>query len=245
MLRGRCRDCACWISPRYAIVEAVVGGFFFVLAYVELFSGGANLPEGPLYPFSGAMEVVWVPQWSIIALYGYHCFLLCFLVAAALIDQDQQPLPYQLVALSACIIVLGSWNFPSFYPEQNWLSQLHYLSHFTGTMSAILGSAMALAVGLVVLKCASIVRFRKEVNRTTECPLDTTNQTKALAVVGGFLGIHGASYLCGILVVGIACTKLFNSLLVRNKLSSLWSLWVASLVLIVFWRHLTEMFRVF
>ena len=43
-LRGRCRSCGQAISGRYPLVEATVGGLFLLLFYVELLSGGANLP---------------------------------------------------------------------------------------------------------------------------------------------------------------------------------------------------------
>ncbi len=81
VLRGRCRDCGEPISPRYAIVEAVMGATFFVLAYVELFSGGANLPGGPLTELTGAASVVWNPQWEIIGAYASHCLLFSLLTA--------------------------------------------------------------------------------------------------------------------------------------------------------------------
>ena len=62
LLRGKCRDCGEPIAPRYAIVEAIMGLAFFVLAYVELFTGGANLPGGPISRQSGALNVVESPM---------------------------------------------------------------------------------------------------------------------------------------------------------------------------------------
>jgi len=61
ILRGKCRDCGEPISPRYAIVELVMGLVFFILAYVELFSGGANSNR------NGAAQIVWEPQWQAIS----------------------------------------------------------------------------------------------------------------------------------------------------------------------------------
>ena len=89
-LRGRCRDCGEPISPRYAIVEFIMGLTFFVLAYVELFSGGANLPGGPITEFTGAVQNVWYPQWKLIFWYGGHVLLLSFLACFVLMDMDAQ-----------------------------------------------------------------------------------------------------------------------------------------------------------
>lgn len=88
MLRGKCRDCGSPISPRYAIVEAVMGGAFFVLAYVELFSGGAILPGGPISEATGAMNTVWNPQWLAIAVYVFHCVLASVLMTLSLLRLD-------------------------------------------------------------------------------------------------------------------------------------------------------------
>ncbi len=43
-LRGRCRDCRAAIAIRYPLVEAATMAMFLLLAFAELFTGGANLP---------------------------------------------------------------------------------------------------------------------------------------------------------------------------------------------------------
>ena len=100
LLRGRCRDCGAAISARYAIVEAVMGLVFFLLAYVELFSGGANLPGGPFIEEKGAVAVVLEPQWGIIGLFAYHVALMALLTAIALIAWDGHRVPRLLLALA-------------------------------------------------------------------------------------------------------------------------------------------------
>ncbi len=95
-LRGKCRDCSEPISPRYAIVELVMGVAFFVLAYAEIFSGGANLPGGPITEFTGAIDTVLVPYWPLLGTYAYHTLLLSLLMSIALIDLDGQKVPRSL-----------------------------------------------------------------------------------------------------------------------------------------------------
>ncbi len=88
-----------------------MGLAFFVLAYVELFSGGANLPGGPITPFTGAADNVWTPQWPLIGVYAYHGLLLSWLLSLTLIAFDGLKIPQKLlffgILLSLFAVVLG------------------------------------------------------------------------------------------------------------------------------------------
>lgn len=106
-LRGRCRDCGEPISPRYAIVEFVLGLAFFILAYVELFSGGANLPDGPITEVTGALRNVWYPQWKLLGVYALHGLMISLVVSVALIAIDRQRIPWKLIATGGLLVVLG------------------------------------------------------------------------------------------------------------------------------------------
>ncbi|MEQ8837893.1 MAG: prepilin peptidase [Lacipirellulaceae bacterium] len=118
-LKGKCRACSEPISPRYAIVEAVMGLTFFVLCYAEVFSGGANLPTGPLTEGRGALENVIEPNWTVLGVYGFHCAALCFLMCLLLIDLDGRPLTWQLFALFfAAVVFRYGWQF-KFYETSN------------------------------------------------------------------------------------------------------------------------------
>jgi len=113
-LKGRCRDCKQPISPRYAIVEFIMGLAFFVLAYVELFSGGANLRNGPITAFTGAYENVWVPQWKLIGIYAYHGLLMSWLMSLALIIFDGQKIPRKLILFGILLSVFAAVNGMSY-----------------------------------------------------------------------------------------------------------------------------------
>ena len=106
-LRGRCRDCSEPISPRYAIVEFSTGLAFFILAYVELFSGGANLPGGSITEFKGALDNVWHPQWAIISVYAWHCLLVSILITLCLFRWDKHLSNIKFIAWSS--LVLLAW----------------------------------------------------------------------------------------------------------------------------------------
>lgn len=110
LLRGRCRDCGARISPRYAIVEAVTGAVFFLLAYVELFTGGADLPGGPLTERRGAAEIVWNPHWPTIFLYTFHCLLVSVLMTFILLRLDNNISRKKCIGGVVAIVLL--WFLP-------------------------------------------------------------------------------------------------------------------------------------
>ncbi len=115
-LKGKCRDCSEPISPRYAIVEFVMGLAFFTLAFVELFSGGANLPGGPLSEFTGAVDNFLAPHWPLIGVYAYHGVLLSLLMSVVLMDRDEQQVPRKFVVFGLLIGFLAPLAWPHLHP---------------------------------------------------------------------------------------------------------------------------------
>ena len=93
LLKGKCRNCSQPISPRYPIVEAIVGLLFLILAIRELFTDGANLPFRESNPQSTVMTTLLFPQPLVIATYLFHAAWLSTIVAVVLIDLDTHPLP--------------------------------------------------------------------------------------------------------------------------------------------------------
>ena len=105
LLRGKCRDCGEPISPRYAIVEAIMGAVFFALAYGELFSAGKYLPGGPFASKSGSMDIVWNPQWNVIAIYAFHCALASVLMTLSLLRLDGNLSRIKFIVLFAATLL--------------------------------------------------------------------------------------------------------------------------------------------
>lgn len=112
MLRGKCRDCGAPISPRYAIVEAIMGVAFFALAYLELFTGGRYLPNGPFVAATGSMHTLWNPQWTLIAVYVLHCVLASVLMALSLLRLDGN-LSRKWYAVAASLVVVVWFAVPA------------------------------------------------------------------------------------------------------------------------------------
>ena len=112
-LRGRCHACRLPISPRYILVEIVVGVLFFGLFWAELASGGRNLPFREPSSRPGIMWNLFTPQWSLIGLYFFHVFLLGVLSTIALMKFDKFKIPVRFVLFT---VVLGL-TLRSFWPE--------------------------------------------------------------------------------------------------------------------------------
>lgn len=123
MLGGRCRTCRLPISPRYPIVEAIMGAIFLLLLQFELLSGGGNLPgiEAVRLNYSRAMLEL---QFGLIGIYLFHCFLFCMLLCWSLIAWDRQRMPLTLALLTFGVGFIGPLIWPSLLPVRSGLEGL-------------------------------------------------------------------------------------------------------------------------
>lgn len=225
LLRGRCRDCGQPIPPRYAIVEAAMGAAFFALAYVELFSGGANLPGRPPAQFTGALHSVWYPDWPVVRVYAYHGMLLCLLMAMALIDQDRQRIPWKIVLAALAVVAAGSWQWWELYPERTRTVLVRELKAPLDALGGLAWAALPLAT-------AAAVFYRRGKSAAAATLL---RLAIGLGTVGGFLGLRAvvrtAIIWAGCVLVGRFLPSPLSNL---GRLS--W-LWLATLLQILFWRQ--------
>ncbi len=112
-LKGRCRNCQSPISARYPIIETVTACLFLLLYFVQLLSGGENLPVRPPNLYRGVVWVIFYTKWDLVRIYLYHCFLFSTLLAWALIHYDGQRIPLRS-SLTALLIALA---FPLVWPD--------------------------------------------------------------------------------------------------------------------------------
>lgn len=226
MLRGRCRDCGQAISPRYAVVEAALAGAFFALAYFELFSGGANLPGRPPAEFTGALHTVWYPDWSIIRAYAYHGTLLSLLLAMALIDQDRQRIPWNIVIAATAIVAVGSWQWWDLYPERTRTVLVRELKAPLDALSGIAWAALPLG-------CAAAIFARRGQHGAAAALL---RLAIGLGTVGGFLGLRAVVRTAMIWAGCVLAGRFMPAPL--SRIGRLTWLWAATLVQILFWKQL-------
>ncbi len=115
-LRGRCRACQVRIPSRYPLVEALVGATFLALLYVELLSGGRNLPVRTPNVYVGVIWIIWYTKWELIGIYLFHCCLLCLVLASVLMVRDGFLLPRRLFAFGIVLSLTVSAAFPDVHP---------------------------------------------------------------------------------------------------------------------------------
>ena len=112
MLGGRCRACQSSISLRYPTVELVVGALFLVLYFVELISGGWNLPIRQRNMYAGVVWIVFYTKWDLITIYLYHCVMLSMLLTLALIAFDQRRLLKKSLVQFSLLLTVPAVVFP-------------------------------------------------------------------------------------------------------------------------------------
>lgn len=157
LLEGRCRTCQIPISPRYPIVETVCATIFGLLYFVELISGGKNIPVRQPNFYHGVVWIIFYTKWDLVALYLFHCFTLSTLLTWALVDVDRQRIPrWATCCVAGWLLVL-----PTLYPDllpvpwiqatrigfdvPNWLTTL-----LTSVLGGFVGAALGWCVSLVI-----------------------------------------------------------------------------------------------
>lgn len=239
LLRGKCRDCGQPISPRYAIVEAVMGAAFFVLAYVELFTAGANLPGGPISAFIGAADIVWNPQWPVIGIYAYHCLLLSLLTGVVLMDSDNKSVPRQMTLFGLLVGITAVSLHEKFHPDLFSLFE-EFGAHYPGVRDAIWGTLAGLLAGsgLILILCRKLPTssINNQLPKLTETHGNRPeNLIAGFAMSGMFLGFHAVWSIAVFTAVGIVILKAFT----RGKSNAVttFALWIAVLLLISSWKQ--------
>jgi len=252
MLRGRCHDCGVKISPRYPLVEALTAAMFGLLAVVEVFSGGANLPGRVIDPLLQDFA-----PWGTAALWGeyaYHLVLLCGLLVAALVEWDEHSLPVRLA-----VVVLGvGLVAPLVWPQLRPVA----VGFAAGEASGGLLAALAGLLAGVLLRTATwpvvfdeIERYQSlaagSSGRRKKARQDDATEGRAAALVsvyfpllavGAFLGWQ-ACFAVGVIATGV---QLLASLVgrvipaVRRVPVAAWVLAVTFVFLIV-WAPLADL----
>lgn len=174
MLRGRCRYCSLPVSPRYPIIEALCGGIFLTLLFVELLSGAANLPlrHPDHFHVHPGLWLVWFAKWDLTGIYLYHCLLLIVVLATVMIGYDGH-VPQKKLTLFGLVVGLVAGMFwyelrpvPAYpWPDSmrqfawgmEWTDPLLNPGHrywtgisLVGLLDGVAGAAGGLTAGLIV-----------------------------------------------------------------------------------------------
>ena len=158
LLNGKCRACRAPISSRYPIVEVICAAIFLLFYFVELISGGVNIPVRQPNFHGGVVWIIFYQQWDVIRLYCYHCLAISTAFAFALMDHDRQRAPVSSVAIAVGLLLapVVIWPellpIPLFYAASVWLQppwlQAAVTALVGGASGAVLGWLVAWAIDL-------------------------------------------------------------------------------------------------
>ena len=153
-LRGRCRTCHLPISPRYLIMEIIVGLIFMAIGGIELIGNGMNIPFRDWSHGAGIVSTVFYPNWDLIGATIAHCSL--FAVAVMLIGSQMDRLRFPvfpLLVIGAIYMASVSLNVvlcPVRWTEPFSVPLLRFrqdsLQQF---LTSLVGASAGLAVGWV------------------------------------------------------------------------------------------------
>lgn len=208
MLRGKCRDCHAPISPRYVLVELLMGLLFVGLLCVEVFSGGANLPVREVRTYGSQPWIDHFGEFDLIGIFAYHALLLWLLVGWLLFRVDRVVVPYQFVRFA----VITGLAFPMVWPHLRPVHFQHFeksqIGFFVGLADGLVGMVAGLFVAWLVINACNFVRDRL---LAPGSHLAAGEVGPPLIFVGIFLGWQ-AAFSLGILSVWWICLGRFARL---------------------------------
>ena len=142
---GKCRSCRIPISPRYLWVEVALGSIFLLVAIVQLFFGGVNLPIRQIEQLTGIEYMIIDPKWELIQLTLFHLLLICLLFTFALIRSERLKIP---VPVFASGIVFG-FALPLIWPAMLLVSWQIGLDELVTLPRFSLDQILTLSIGLL------------------------------------------------------------------------------------------------
>ncbi|MEM7314088.1 MAG: prepilin peptidase, partial [Planctomycetota bacterium] len=235
-LRGRCRACQSPISPRYPIVESVCAALFLLLYFVELISGGANIPIRKPNFYHGVVWIIFYTKWDVVGLYLYHCFVICSLLSCVLIDIDRERVPLRAKWIVGAALLIPALIWPDLLPvpwlvnAPDWLDSPHIMV----SINCLLGGLAGFVLGWLTQ------RIVDSSNKSAEPVEGRGRMAGCLAVVGMALGWQAsvAVLLCTLVILLIAASIAFWQKISLPRLPAV--LMTAFVLHHVFWRWTTE-----
>jgi leader peptidase (prepilin peptidase)/N-methyltransferase len=209
-LRGRCRDCKAKISIRYQLVEAATAIIFVAVAYsdvvapysVALRKAEQTAEAAPPEPRAVRTEQIAasVQAEQFFAAYAYHLVLICTLLAAALIDFDQQKLPRQLITWPSGVGILWAVYWPAVQalPLAGSADSEGWPARAIAFATSIVGMLAAVVLRLGIFRFMRAARPRE---------LGLWNATLALYAVGAFLGFPAVIIIGGATLIWALMTQ--------------------------------------
>jgi len=253
-LRGRCRACQSPIPFRYPAVEIFAGCLFVGLLFIELLSGGTNLPWDTRYHYAGVLWILWYTKWDLVGLYGFHLWLLMALTALSLMQRDgftphwrpwrtSLAAPVALVMLVALTVLPHLHVVPFLSPMPAWIGrsqwmvpiQDHWLSGWTWSVGLSLPGFLSGLSGGVIGWIAAVI-VREVLHRLAVESRDRSGLMVTLSLCGLCLGWQAVVCLAGGTLLLMLVLRGISLLVPFHGLSSSEVVLALALLLILNWR---------
>ncbi len=155
-LQGQCRNCGTSIASRYPSVELTIGLLFLLLYFVELISGGTNLPGRLPNHYAGALWILFYTKWDLVSLYVFHCYVLCAVFSWIMIGRDGHRVPTKAVIITIGIVTgaaliwphLLPWSADGLLPPEMHITNLPPVA--SAAIRLLSGAAVGISVGWLV-----------------------------------------------------------------------------------------------
>ncbi|MCH2212551.1 MAG: prepilin peptidase [Fuerstiella sp.] len=115
-LHGQCRNCQTMISARYPLVELTIGLLFLLLYFVELITGGTNLPGRPPNTYAGVLWILFYTKWDLVGLYLFHCFVICATLCWTMMERDEKCVPSRAIVITLTLVTVVVLTCPHLLP---------------------------------------------------------------------------------------------------------------------------------
>lgn len=190
LLNGQCRDCRETISRRYPTVETVTALLFLTLYFIELISGGENIPIRRPNPYNGVVWILLYTKWDLVRLYLFHCLTISTLLTWALIDIDKQKNPIWLRLSVAIVLGILPIIWPNLLPVYWWcIDVTTSTSSELTSSSAIATSVLGVFAGATMgwLTIMAITRAKQHMGDSSGIQDKSTNLTTDHFISGGLI----------------------------------------------------------
>ena len=196
---GKCRTCRTPIPPRYLIVEVFLGCVFLLISFLEILTGGSNLPFQDAIQSRGFEHLLFDPKWDLIQITSYHLVLICLLFTFSLIRSERLQVPTKVF----CWGLVFGVGLPLIWPDMTliaWHIDTNHLTEFARGSSAqfitfayglTAGSACGLLSSWATLNSKRMLEDRVH-QSTIEQFHCVDDVIAAMSLVGIFLGWQAA-----------------------------------------------------
>lgn len=148
---GRCRYCDASISPRYLIVEVILGLVTLLLIAIEVFAGGWNLPNVVWKPIGIVATVELDRSGILFGICALHLTLVYVLFTFSVIRSERLRLPFSIF-LTAIIFGLAALFYPpltclGYDSAIRLIGEQPPLSFVQQALTMVIGLAVGLILG--------------------------------------------------------------------------------------------------